>query len=69
VDRAVVEHQDHRPALAARRRAVAPVEPAEQGDEVAGPLGGAGEDDQLALGVIERAEERPSPRLPRRFDP
>src|SRR4051794_35170617 len=31
----------------------------EQGDEVARALGGAGDDDQLAAGVVEHAEERP----------
>ena len=48
VDRAVVEHQDYRPADPSRRRAVDPVEPPQQGDEVARALGPAGEDDQLA---------------------
>src|SRR3954470_3063599 len=66
VDRAVVEHQHHRPVRAWR---VVPVEPAEQGDEVAGALGGAGEDDQLAAGVVEQAEERPLARPSGRLDP
>src|SRR3954468_1229600 len=69
VDRAVVEHQDHRPADPSRRRAVDPVEPPQQGDEVARALGPAGEDDQLAPGVVEHAEERALPRPPRPFHP
>ena len=69
VDRAVVERQHHRPILAARRRAVVPIEPRQQGDEVGGALGGAGEDDQLAAGMVEHAEERALLRLPRRLDP
>src|SRR4051794_2890163 len=69
MDRAVVQDQGDRPILAARRRAVVPVEPRQQGDEVAGPLGGAGEDDQLAAGVVEHAEERALLRLPWRLDP
>ena len=40
----------------ARPRRVVPVETAEQGDEVAGSLGAAGEDDQLAPRVVEHAE-------------
>src|SRR4051812_8938309 len=69
VDRPVVERQHHRPVRPARPRRVVPVETAEQGDEVAGALGPAGEDDQLALGVVEHAEERALPRPPRRFHP
>ena len=53
----------------ARPRRVVPVETAEQGDEVAGSLGAAGEDDQLAPRVVEHAEQRALPRLPRRRDP
>src|SRR3954449_2445796 len=69
VDRPGVERQHHRPVCPARPRRVVPVETAEQGDEVAGALGPAGEDDQLALGVVEHAEERALPRPPRRLDP
>ena len=53
----------------ARPRRVVPVETAEQGDEVAGSLGAAGEDDQPAPRVVEHAEQRALPRLPRRRDP
>ena len=69
MDRAVVEDQHHRPAFTARPRAVGPVEPGQQVDEVAGALGRAGGDDQLAGGVIERTEERALLRLPRGLDP
>src|SRR3954453_14142022 len=69
MDRAVVQDQGDRPLLAPPRRAVVPIEPRQQGNEVAGPLGGAGEDDQLAAGVVEHAEERALLRLPWRLDP
>ena len=39
VDRAVVEHEDHRPADPTRRRTVLPAKPPQQVHEVAGPLG------------------------------
>ena len=61
VDRAVVEHEDHRPADPTRRRTVLPAEPPQQVHEVAGPLGAAGGDDQLAPGMVEQAEERAPP--------
>jgi hypothetical protein len=57
------------PADPSRCRAAVPVEPPQQGDEVAGALGPAGDDDQLAPGVVERAEQRAPPRPPRRFHP
>jgi hypothetical protein len=64
-----VEDQHHGPSRPAGPRRVAPVEAAEQVDEVIGALGGAGENDQLAGGVVERAEER-APLCPsRRLDP
>src|SRR4051794_41507780 len=69
VDRAVVQDQDHRPILAARRRAVGPVEPHQQGDEIGGALGPAGADDQLAARVVEHAEERALARPARRLGP
>src|SRR3954453_8603979 len=69
VDRAVVQDKDHRPILAARRRAVGPVEPHQQGDEIGGALGPAGADDQLAARVVEHAEERALARPARRLDP
>src|SRR4051794_3292122 len=69
VDRAVVQDQGDRPILAARRRAVVPVEPRQQVDEVAGALGRAGEDNQLVPRVVEHAEERPPLRPARRLDP
>src|SRR3954452_7185980 len=55
-----------RPALAAQRRAVGPVEPHQRGDEIGGALGPAGADDQLAARVVEHAEERALPRPARR---
>ena len=55
--------------LASRGRAVGVLELPQQVDEVAGALGGAGDDDQLAPGVVERSEERPPLRPPRRLDP
>src|SRR3954463_10498373 len=60
-----------RPAAGPEPRARTDVqsEPRQQGSEVAGPLGGAGEDDQLAAGVVEHAEERALLRLPWRLDP
>jgi hypothetical protein len=62
VDRAVVEHEDHRPADPTRRRTLLPAEPPQQVHEVAGPLGAAGGDDRLAPGMVEQAEERAPPR-------
>src|SRR5689334_16993864 len=69
VDRAVVEHQHHRPVRPARPRRVAPVEPGQQVGEVAGALGAAGDHDQLARGVVERAEGRALLRPTRRLAP
>src|SRR3954454_7171315 len=57
------------PTLAPRRRAVVGLEPRQQVDEVAGALGRAGEDNQLAAGVVEHTEERPPLRPARRLDP
>ena len=68
MDRAVVENQDDGFVRAARARPVDRVEAAEEGDEVAAALGGAGIDDQLVSGAVEGADHRPLLGLPRRLD-
>ena len=68
MDRAIVEHEDDGLVRAARARPVDRVEAAEEGDEVAAALGGAGVDDQLMSGAIERADHRPLLGLPWRLD-
>ena len=68
MDRAVVENKDDGLVRSARAWAIDRVEAAEEGDEVAAALGGAGIDDQLMRGAGERADHRPLLGLPRRLD-
>jgi hypothetical protein len=68
MDGTVIEHQDDRLVLPSRARPVARIKAAEEGDEIAAALGGAGIDDQLAGGTIKGADNRPLPGLPRRLD-
>ena len=68
MDGTVIEHQDDRFVLPSRAWPVDRVEAAEEGDEIAAALGGAGIDDQLAGGAIKSADHRPLARLPRRLD-
>ncbi len=69
MDRAVIEHQHHRPARPTRPWPVVTVEAGEKISEVAGALGGAGEHGQLAAGMVEHAQQRPLPGLSGRLDP
>ncbi len=48
VDRAVVEHEDHGPHRAARRRSPAPVDLRQEGDDVRTALGPAGPDEVVS---------------------
>ena len=57
VDRAVVLNQDHRRIGLARFGTIPPVDLLEVGDEVAAALGWAGVHDELAGGVVERAQQ------------
>src|SRR5260370_3617741 len=68
MDGTVIEHQDDRFVLPGRVLPVARGKGAEEGDEIAAALGGAGIDDQLAGGAIKGADHRPLARLPRRLD-
>jgi hypothetical protein len=69
MDRAIVENKDDGLVGPARTWAIDRVEAAEEGDEVAAALGGAGIDDQLMSGAVESANHRPLLGLPRRLDP
>jgi len=68
MDGTVVEHKDDGFVRAAGAWPVDRVEAAEEGDEIATALGGAGADDQLMSGAIEGADYRPLLGLPRRLD-
>src|SRR6266568_1501346 len=63
MDRAVVEHQDHRPCDASWCGPIERVEALEEGDEVGAALGGAAMNDQLACGMVKRADQRQLARL------
>src|SRR5712691_40594 len=68
MDRAMVENKDNGLVWPAWAWAIDRVEAAEEGDKVAAALGGAGIDDQLMSGAIERADHRPLLGLPWRLD-
>jgi hypothetical protein len=69
MDGTVVEYEEDGFVGAAWTRPVDRVEAADEGDEVATALGGAGIDDQLMSGAVERTDDRPLLGLPRRLDP
>jgi hypothetical protein len=65
----MVENQHHRPARLTRSGRVILIKAPEEIGEIAGALAGAGDGDQLAGGMVERAEERTLPRPTGRLDP
>lgn len=69
MDRAVVENKGDGFLRASWARPVNRVEAAQSGDEVGAAFGGAGIDDQLVGGTVEKAEQRPLARLAGRLDP
>jgi hypothetical protein len=68
MDRAVVKNEDDGFTRAAGAWPIDRIEAAQEGDEVAAALGGAGADDQLVGGNIERPDHRSLLRLSRRLN-